>query len=328
MSNTDNIRKMYSKIIAPEDAIKSCLDIENKKVVKFPVKRVVALAACLSVLLAVAIPVGANKIYTAFEGVEEYGSQYPQKTVNYYRELDESSLLITEGSKLTASAHGLTVKVQEAYFDGAYLYISFAGEYENAEGIDRFFYNGSDGYVKINGEFVKADITGYSFSLFNSEAGFAGVLGFIYPTIDENLEVEINIPYLEAVDADFKVIDTIDKSFDFSFCVKKSAPSTLVYNGNASKEEVSFMGLTASKGGVCVEIFVPESEKQTSLVSVVTDEKGNNLGFILGNREKTEGGYILKHYFEPSEAEVLSVSVYDKNNMEKGALTVFENIEI
>lgn len=332
MSNTDTIRKMYSKITAPEDAVANCFCIEgSKKVIKFPVKRVIAVAACLSILLAVAVPVGANKIMTALEGVEEYGSQFPQKTETYLKEIGSSSLLVTKGSKLSAKAHGLEVKVEEAYFDGAYLYLSFAGHYNgDSENIDRFAYNGYDDYIKVNGEFVKADITGYNFSLFNTQDGFAGTLGFIYPTTQDNLEVEINIPYLEVCNTDYETFDCINESFNFSFYVKKSAPSTLVYNANASTEEVSVLGVTASKGGVCVEIFVPEEieNKKAGIASVVKDEQGNSLYFILGNREETEGGYIRKHYFEPARGTMLNVAVYDKNNMDAGMLASLENISI
>lgn len=332
MSNTDNIRKMYGKITAPEDAVNKCLGIEeSKNVVKFPAKRVIALAACLCVLLAVIIPVGANKIMTAFEGVEEYGSQFDPKTQPYFKEIGESSLLVTEGSRLSASAQNLEVKAEEAYFDGAYLYLSFAGSYSgDAESIDRFTYTGTDEYIKVNGEFVRADITGYSFSLFNTEDGFAGTLGIIYPSVEENLEVEINIPYLEVQNTDYQVVDQINENLNFNFYVKKSAPSTLVYNENASMEELSILGVTASKGGVCVELFVPEEYKikKSGIMTSVKDEQGNSLYFILGIRELAEGGYIYKHYFEPAKGKVLSVAVYDKNNMDAGVLAEYENISI
>lgn len=333
MSNTDNVRKMYSKITAPEDAVRKCLAIEeSKKVIKFPVKRVIAIAACIAVLLAVAIPVGANKIMTAFEGVEEYGSQFPQKTENYYKELSDSSLVVTEGSKLYSKAQDLEIKAEEAYFDGEYLYLSFAGNYSGeVKGIDRFTYQGFDDYIKINGEFVTADITGYSFSLFNTDGGFAGTLGLIYPSVDENLEVEINIPYLQVIkDGTMEVMHTIDASFSFNLNVKKNFPALLVYNSESSREEVSVMGVTSSKGGVCVEIFVPEEVKvkKAGIVSTVTDENGNSLHFILGNREETEGGYICKHYFEPSNGDMVDIFVYDKNNIDSGALTTFEDVTI
>lgn len=332
MSNTDNLRKMYSKITAPEEAVEKCLLIEeNKKVVKFPVKRVIALAACLCVLLAVIIPVGANKIMTAFEGVEEYGSQFGTKTEPYFKEIGESSLLVTEGSKLSASAQNLEVKAEEAYFDGAYLYLSFAGNYNgDIKDIDRFTYNEPEDYIKVNGEFVKADITGYSFSLFNTEDGFAGTLGIIYPSVEENLEVEINIPYLEVQNTDYQVIDQINESLNFNFYVKKSAPSVLVYNENASREEVSVLGVTSSKGGVCVEIFVPEEYKvkKSGIMTSVKDEQGNSLYFILGYRELAEGGYIYKHYFEPAKGNMLDIALYDKNNMDLGELASFENVNI
>lgn len=332
MSNTDNIRKMYGRITAPEDAVSNCLCIEeNKKVVKFPVKRIIAIAACLCILLAVAVPVGANKIMTAFEGVENYGSQFNIKTEPYLKEIGESSLLVTDGSKLSASAQGLKVKVEEAYFDGAYLYLSFIGNYSgDSEDIDRFTYTEPDDYIKVNGEFVKADITGYSFSLFNTEDGFAGTLGLIYPTVKENLEVQINIPYLEVQNTDYVTFDQINESFNFNFYVKKSAPSTLVYNGDASREELSILGVTASKGGVCVEIFVPEEYevKKSGIITLVKDEQGNSLYFILGKREPVEGGYIYKHYFEPAKGTVLDISLYDKNNMDAGALAIFEDISV
>jgi len=332
MSNTDNIRKMYGRITAPEDAVNKCLGIgESKKVVKFPVKKVIAIAACIGLLLAVAIPVGADKIRSAFEGVEEYGEQYDPKTENYLKEIGESSLLVNEGSKLSAEAQGLEIKVEEAYFDGAYLYISFAGNYStNAKNIDRFAYNGTDNYIKIDNEYVRADLTGYSFSVFNTESGFAGNIGIIYPTVNENLEVEINIPYLEAKDADYETIAKINESFDFSFYVNKSAPSVLVYNSDASREAVSVVGVTASQGGICVEIFVPEDyvASKTNIWSAVSDEQGNSLYFILGKREETDGGFICKHYFEPAKGEVLDIAVYDKNNTDAGPIATFEDVSI
>lgn len=318
MSNTDNIRKMYSKITAPEDAIKNCLTIESEKVVKFPAKRVIAIAACVAVLLAVAVPVGANKILSGFDAVDKYGEQYPQKTDFKLNEISGSSLLVTEGDKLTALHQGLEISVEEAYFDGAFMYISFAGNYNGEHSnIDRFFYEGFDEYIRIDNEPQKAELTGYSFSLFENEGSFAGVLGFIYPYDKENLEVEINIPYLQVLkDGTMEVMDTIKESFSFNFSVKKSFPDLLVYNSENSREEVSVVGVTSSLGGVAVEIFVPEEVEvsKAGVVAAVTDSQGKGLNFILGNREKTEGGYIHKHYFEPTDSNVIDVIVYDKND--------------
>lgn len=332
MSNTDNIRKMYSKINAPQDAVKKCFDIaESEKVVKLPVKKIIAIAACIAVLLSLAIPAGASIIMTAFEGVEEYSSQFPRKVESYLKEIGESSILVGEGSKLSSETQGLEIKVEEAYFDGAYLYISFAGNYSgNAKDIDRFTYDGAENYICIDEEYVKADLTGYSFSVFNTESGFAGYLGIIYPTVKENLEVQINIPYLEAKDADYETLEKINERFNFNFYVKKSAPSVLVYNSDASREDVSVVGVTASKGGVCVEIFVPEDYvvNKTNIVSTVADEQGNSLYFILGKREEADGGFICKHYFEPAKGEVLNIAVYDKSNMDAGVLASFDDVRI
>ncbi|MBQ8795577.1 MAG: DUF4179 domain-containing protein [Clostridia bacterium] len=329
MSNTDDIRKMYGKITAPQEAVEKCLEIEKRKTLKFPGKRVVAIAACLGILLAVAIPVAADKLAGGFGITQDYGekiqSSYPHKTDTFYKEIDSSSLLVTEGSKLSDSHQGLEVRVDEAYFDGAFMYISFVGEYDKAlDGIDRFCYEGYDNYISIDGEYVRADLSGYSFSLFNSGEGLGGVLGFIYPYDRENAEVKINIPGLKirGIGENNEVIGEIDESFELSFAVKKSAPSTLVYNANASREEVSVLGVTSSKGGVCVEIFVPQEavDSKAGIIASVENESGERAGFIMGKVEETEGGIIRRQYFAPIEGEALDVAVYDKNNMDAGKL--------
>lgn len=342
MSKTDDIRRMYAGITVPQDAVMKCLDIDNgKRVIKFPVKRVVAIAACLAVLLGFMIPAGANVIKNGFDATQQYGEkagrEYPHKVDTLYKEIDGSSLLVTDGSKLSDSHQGLEIKVDEAYFDGAFMYVSFTGEYdESLEGIDRFFYDGYENYIMIDGRDAKADLSGYSFAIFNSGEGLGGVLGFICPYDRDNLEVEINIPKIqilgveEDTQGNNEVIGEINESFELSFAVKKSAPSALVYNAEASDSQVSILGLTASKGGVCVEIFVPAevAESEAGIISTVKNEQGESAGFILGNREETEGGFVLRQYFAPIEGETLNVSVYDKNNMNLGELTVFENISI
>lgn len=337
MSNTDNIRRMYSKITAPEDAVAKCLEFdESKRVVKFPVKRVVAIAACISILFAVAIPASSYIIQNGFGAVQNYGEEiqgdYPHKIDSFYTEIGESSLLVTEGSKLSDTHQGLEVKVDEAYYDGFFMYLSFVGEYNSdSENIDRFFYEGFDNYIMIDGEYIKADLTGYSFSLFNSDEGFGGVLGFIYPYNKQNTEVKINIPMLQVLgksddaEGNHKVLGEINEAFELDFAVRKSASSVLVYNAEGNREEVSVLGVTASKGGICVEIFVPEEveAKKVGIVATVENQHGESAGFILGNSEETEGGYISKLYFEPVGGEVLNVAVYDKNNIDAGKLAEF-----
>lgn len=345
MSKTDDIRRMYGKITAPQDAVEKCLEIaDNRKILKFPVKRVVAIAACLGILLAVAIPVAADKLAGGFSATQQYGeeiqSSYPYKTDTFYKEIDSSSLLVTEGSKLYDTHQGLKVKVDEVYYDGAFMYISFVGEYDKSlEGVDRFFYEGFEDYILIDGEYVKADLSGYNFSLFNSEESLGGVLGFICPYDKENLEVEINIPRLqilgteEDVEGNNEVMGKINESFELRFAVKKSAPSTLVYNAEASREEVSVLGVTVSKGGICVEIFVPleVAESKAGIIATVENQQGEGAGFILGKSEETEGGFVLRQYFAPLEGKALDVAVYDKNNMDAGGnfpcvLTEFNNV--
>lgn len=345
MSKTDDIRRMYGGITAPEDAVAKCLEIgESKRVVKFPVKRIVAIAACISILLAVAIPVGASVIKRGFGATQSYGekiqSEYPHKTDTFYKEIDGSSLLVTEGSKLSDTHQGLELKVDEAYYDGAFMYISFVGEYDKSlEGVDRFSYDDSHEYFMVDGEYVKADLSGYSFALLNSDQGLGGVLGFIYPNDRENLEVKINIPKLqirgteEDAEGNPEVIGEIDEAFELSFAVKKSAPSTLVYNAESSREEVSVLGVTASKGGICVEIFIPQEvvDSKAGIIASVENKSGERAGFIMGKVEETEGGVIRRQYFAPLEGEALDVAVYDKNNMDAGGnfpcvLTEFNNV--
>ncbi len=337
MSKTDDIRRMYGGITAPQDAVARCLELEkSKETLKFPVKRVVAIAACIAVLLAVAVPACASIIKNGFGATQSYGEEvqsgYPHKTDTFYSEIGSSSLLVTEGSKLSDSHEGLEVKVDEAYFDGAFMYISFVGEYDKSlEGVDRFCYVDHEDYIMIDGEYVKADLSGYSFALLNSDRGLGGVLGFIYPYDRENLEVKINIPKLqirsteEDAEGNNEVIGEIDEAFELNFAVKKSAPSTLVYNAQAGREEVSVLGVTASKGGICVEIFIPAevAESKAGIISTVENEQGEHAGFIMGKYEETEGGFVLRQYFAPIEGEELNVTVYDKNNMDAGKLAEF-----
>ncbi len=337
MSKTDDIRRMYGGITAPDDAVAKCLELEkNKKIVKFPVKRAIVIAACLVLVLAVAISVSAHISIKGFDAAQSYGekiqSEYPHKTDTFYKEIDGSSLLVTEGSKLTDSHEGLEIAVDEAYYDGAFMYISFVGEYDKSlKGVDRFSYEDHEDYICIDGEYVKADLSGYSFALLNSDEGLGGVLGFIYPYDRENAEVKINIPGLkirgteEDAQGNPEVIGEIDEAFELSFAVKKSAPSALVYNAQASREEVSILGVTASKGGICVEIFIPQEvvDSKAGIIASVENESGERAGFIMGKVEETEGGVIRRQYFAPLEGEALDVSVYDKNNMDAGKLAEF-----
>ena len=337
MSKTDDIRRMYGGITAPDDAVAKCLELENnKKIVKFPVKRAIVIAACLVLVLAVAISVSAHISTKGFDAAQSYGEEiqsgYPHKTDTFYKEIDGSSLLVTEGSKLSDTHQGLEVKVDEAYYDGAFMYISFMGEYDKSlEGIDRFCYECHDDYICIDGEYVKADLSGYSFALLNSDKGLGGVLGFIYPYDRENAEVKINIPGLkicgteEDAEGNNEVIGEINETFELSFAVKKSAPSALVYNAESSREEVSVLGVTASKGGICVEIFVPQEmvDSKAGIIASVENESGERAGFIMGKIEETEGGVIRRQYFTPLEGEALDVAVYDKNNMDAGNLAEF-----
>lgn len=331
MSKTDDIRRMYGEITAPEDAVMRCLDIgESKRVVKFPVKRVAVIAACIAVILGAVIPAGAYVAKNGFGAAQKYGEEaaggYPHKVDTFYKEIDGSSLLVTEGSSLSDSHQGLEIKVDEAYYDGAFMYVSFTGQYDKSlEGIDRFSYDGHSDYVKIEGADAKAELSGYSFAILNSGESLGGVLGFICPYDRDELEVEINIPYLQIRGENYESMGEINESFELSFAVKKSAPSTLVYNAEASKNEVSVLGLTASKGGVCVELFIPTevAESKAGIMSMVENEQGEHAGFIMGKYEETEGGFVLRQYFEPIEGETLSVKVYDKNNMDAGTVAEF-----
>lgn len=339
MSNTDDLRKMYSEIKAPDDAVKACLDISEKaqKIVKFPVKKAIIIAACIALVLAIAIPVGADRIRSAFEVTEEYGKQYPSKVTPYYSKIDKDSLSVTADDKTSAFNQGLEITIDKVYYDGAYVYLSFAGNYSGEyTNIDRFFCDDAQGFVTIDGEPQKADLTNYSFCLFESDGAFGGVMGFIYPYDKEELSIGVDIPYLKILDKDTKEVKgTIDGEFSLSFKAQKSAPSVLVYNAESSKEEVSVLGVTSSQGGICVEIFVPQEilDKKAGVVSVVEEKEGNTLGIILGNREKTEEGAILRQYFRPAESDVISIYVYDKNDTDGCGsspclLTAFENVSI
>lgn len=332
MSNTDNIRKMYSKITAPEDAVKTCLEInESKKVVKFPVKRVVAIAACAAVLLAVAIPVGASKIYDAFSAVESYGEQFEtyKSSSILFNPLSENSLKVTEGDKLTSSAEGLSITVDKAYYGGEFIYISFVGDYSGEfKNAERFDYTWEEGTrtVLIDGE-EYLPYTNCAFSLYKSEGRFAGVLSFTYPYDREELNIKINLPYLDASfqDSD-EPLGRIESGFSFNFTVQKSYPDVLVYNADASAEGVYVRGVTSSLGGVKVELFVPEELKDTNVIAAVTDGQGKTLGYISGEREAAEGGRLYNQYFEPTESDVINITVYSK--ADGSVLYELNNVEL
>ena len=150
------------------------------------------------------------------------------------------------------------------------------------------------------------------------------------------MEFKINIPKLqihgteEDAEGNPEVIGEIDEAFELNFAVKKSAPSALVYNAEASREEVSVLGVTASKGGICVEIFVPQKavDSKAGIIATVENESGERAGFIMGKIEETESGIIRRQYFAPIEGKVLDVAVYDKNNIDAGKLASLENISI
>lgn len=319
MSNTDNIRKMYSKITAPEDAIKNCLTIESKKVVKFPAKRVIAIAACICIFLAVAIPVGATKIYDAFSAVEDYGKQFEtyKSTSLLFNPISENSLKVTEGNKLTSSAEGLNISVDKAYYDGEFIYVSFIGDYngefKNAERFDYTWKEGLNAFLIDGEEYVP--YPNCTFSLYKSEGRFAGVLSFIYPYDKEELNVKINLPYLDAgVQGGDEPLGRIESDFSFDFTMQKSYPEVLVYNAEADKNSVCVQGVTSSLGGVKIELFVPEELKGTNVIAAVTDGQGKSLGFISGERENTQGGQIHIQYFEPTESDVVNITVYSKTD--------------
>lgn len=324
MSNTDNIRKMYSNITAPEDAVKACLEIEkNTKTVKFPVKRIIAIAACVAVLLAIAIPVGAVKIYDAFSAVESYGKQYEiEKSPSLlFGSISENSLKVTEGSKLSENAEGLEISVDKAYYDGSFIFISFIGKYEgefkNAERFDYTIQEDDRAFLIEGEEYVP--YSNCMFSLYKSEGKFAGVLSFTYPYNKEEMNVKINLPYLDAsLQNEDTPLGRIESDFSFDFIIEKSYPDLLVYNAEADKSSVCVQGVTSSLGGVAVEIFVPEEVELSGagIISAVADSEGKNLSFILGEREKTEGGYIHKQYFEPTESNTVDITVYDKNDVD------------
>ena len=320
MSNTDKLRKMYSEISAPENAVKACLDIPQnaQKTVHFPYKKAILIAASIALVLAVAIPVGAGRIRSAFGAVDDYGSQFPQKTQSNYSIIDSNSAYATEGDKLSAAASGLEISIDKVYYDGAFVYLSFLGNYSgDFTNIDRFIYSDSADFVTIDGEPVKAELTNYSFCLLESEGSFGGVLGFIYPYDKEELSVKVDIPYLEALSKDdMEVAGMVKGEFSLSFKALKSAPSVLVYNAESTDTEVSVLGVTSSQGGICVEIFVPQEilDKKAGILSVVETEDGTTADFILGKRDIINGGYILKQYFSPVNSDTISVYVYDKND--------------
>lgn len=173
----------------------------------------------------------------------------------------------------------------------------------------------ADAFLIDNEEYVP--YSNCMFSLYKSEGRFAGVLSFTYPYDKEELNVKINLPYLDASlqDSD-EPLGRIESDFTFSFTVGKSYPDVLVYNADTNNDKVCVQGVTSSLGGITVEIFVPVEveNSEAGVVAAVTDSKGKSLSFISGEREKAEGGYIHKQYFEPTEDDVIDVTVYDKND--------------
>ena len=83
----------------------------------------------------------------------------------------------------------------------------------------------------------------------------------------------------------------------------------------ADTEGVYVKSVSSSAGGVKVETFVPEGAEysKSGIIASVADESGNSLYFIMGEREKVDGGYIHIQYFESAKGEITGLRVYDKN---------------
>lgn len=316
-----DIINVYSGISAPDSAVEKCLEMDSKsRIVRFPAKRIIAIAACVALLLvAVAVPVCADRLFNAFDEIEDYSETLPysEKAVGDYSNVSANSNKLPIGIK-TDNIEGMVITAQEAYYDGKTAYISFIGEYEGKYGsAERFSYlcGENEATVTVDGSSVMP--SNCEFSLLKTGDTFAGLLGIPYDSNEDSIAVNICMPYLEAYSGDTS-LGRIYGDFSFEIAVEKSYDAALAFYGEDKGNELYIHSVTSVPSGLEVVFFVPDSIEHSGagIVPAVSDENGEGLEMIEGTRELVSSGCLHRFLFEPTESEIIDVALIDKNNVD------------
>ena len=337
MTVKHKISRMYSSVTAPDGAVDKCLEsMETQKVVHLPVKRILLAAACVTLIMAVLIPtVGASKLFSAYDSLDEYAQTlpYPEKQSTDNGLLSQSSS-VAAGEKTVAELQGLKITAQQSFYDGTMVCISFVGEYDG-EYNDAFRFDYID--TEKGEEFVVDShsvmpLYQASFFMIKTEDKFSGVLRLPYDSEKSEVNVSIDIPYLQVSGADDEEIGVINGNFVFDLTVRKSE-DVLTYTGDECSNEIYIQQIVSSAAGFKLVYFVPDSEltEGANIQPVITDGYGNPVKLIEGRQAEAEGGVLKIWRCEATTADNVNVTLYDKNNTdgcEQAVCTVAEFTDI
>lgn len=335
MKNKDKVVRMYSEITPPEATVKKCLEcMQSQRVGRFPVKKVLILAACITLLMAMLVTtVGASKLFSAYDSLDEYSKTlpYPEKQGADNSLLNQSSAFAT-GEKVTAEAQGLKINAQKIYYDGTMVCISFVGEYDGEyKEAFRFDYTDTEKGEEflIDGENV-SPMYSASFYMLRTEDRFSGMLRLPFDSEKDKVSVEITIPYLQASDEEDNVLGELYGAFNFNLTAEKSKEGILTYSGNKADDEIYIHKIVSSSAGLKLTYFVPNSisskaedadiriaDKKANIANIqpiIVDGNGNPVKLIEGRVEMTEGGKYHIWRCEATTADTVDLTLYDKND--------------
>ena len=319
MINRNSISRMYSQITASDESVKRCLECTQKQnTVRFPVKRILLAAACITLIMAIMIPiVGASEHFSPYKALDEYSKTlpYPEKQSSDNTLLYNSSSS-AEGEVTSARAQGLEITACESYFDGSMVCLSFAGEYSGEyENAFRFDYTDTQAEEFIvDGESVMP-LYSASFFLLKTDDKFSGVLRLPCDSKKDEIDVNICIPYLEVSDEE-SVLGILDGEFNFSLTIPRSDEDVLTYTGMEISDDVYIQEIASSPAGFKLVCFVPDSKysEGANIQALITDENGEYIRIIEGMNIETESGTRKILRCEATTASLVNVTLYDKNN--------------
>lgn len=335
MKSKDNISRMYSEITPSKDSVEKCLEcMQTRRFVRFPVKKVLIFAACVTLLMAMLITtVGASKLFNAYDSLDEYSKTlpYPEKQGADNSLLNQNSAFAT-GEKITAEAQGLKITAQKSFYDGTMVCVSFVGEYDGEyKDAFRFDYTDTEEGEEflIEGESVRPMYQA-SFYMLRTEEKFSGILRLPFDSEKDNVSVEITIPYLQVSDEDDNVLGELCGDFNFNLTAEKSKEGILTYAGNEADDEIYIHKIVSSSAGLKLTYFVPDSrfsktadihsyianEKSNAanIQPIITDENGTPVKLIEGRTEEADGGKYRIWRCEVTTSDTLDVILYDKND--------------
>lgn len=321
MTDKEKIKRMYSHISAPDSAIEKCLQIEKTKVVRFPIKRVLVIAACIVLLIAaIAIPVYAVKHYNAYNELQNYSSTLPyqDKVGDNYEQIHSNSSLI-QGNNMKASSNGLTITAQEAYYDGKIIYISFFGDYVgDLDSIERFTYKfeSNNSSFFVDGKKVIPN-NAPEFFMIKTENCYSGVLGLPYDSDKNEVVVEIMLPYLDAI-TDGKIIGQIQGDFNFKLSIPKSYDDVLTYYGELDENNICIHSIVSAPSGLEIVFYVPDSLENNgvNIIPIIKTEGDDKIVFVDGSRKSFKNGVLHTMHYSAIDSEIISIDFCDKNNVD------------